>query len=138
MAANDDIEAAIAEIARGRRLVIDFKVSPCHGVPVGDPTVQFRTDGLEPRYVEIEAISGVRILVERHLIERVAGGARLEWHRGLLVACSGSRSIDPSYGSTSWTPTRRTNDQGIARRAGPGTLGLRRSGPSEHKEPAYA
>ena len=76
--------AVLPRLAAGRPLVIDYYASHHRGVTVGDVTVAFRTELSEPRYVDIEPIAGVRVLVERHLIPLLAEGATLRWHRRLL------------------------------------------------------
>jgi hypothetical protein len=90
-----DVAAELAALAGSRPLVVDFKVSCCRGVPVGDLTVEFGSDDLDPRYVEVQSVTGVRILIERHLVELLAEGARLHWHRGLLGRALGLSLVRP-------------------------------------------
>lgn len=76
--------AVLPGLAAGRPLVIDSYASHHRGVTVGDVTVTFRNDLAEPRYVDIEPIAGVRVVVELHLIPLLAEGATLRWRRRLL------------------------------------------------------
>jgi hypothetical protein len=57
--------------------VVDYRVSPLRGIAVGDLTVSFASGQLKPRYVEIEPIGGVPVLIERHLVGLLASGAGL-------------------------------------------------------------
>jgi hypothetical protein len=84
IAASPDLAAQLSARARGRPLVIDYFSSRHRGLSVGDMTAEFATRSLEPRYVEIEPIEGVRILVERHLIDLLANGASLTVRRRFL------------------------------------------------------
>jgi hypothetical protein len=76
---SDDAQWLKTEAA-GRPLVVDYRASPLRGIAVGDLTVGFASGQLEPRYVEIEPIGDVRVLVERHLIGLLASGAGLCRH----------------------------------------------------------
>lgn len=79
-----DIGRVLPSLAGGRPLVIDYFASRHGGLTVGDITVRFADAPLEPRYVEILPVAGVRILVERHLIGLLADGASLVWAPHLI------------------------------------------------------
>ena len=80
----DDVARALPSLADGRPLVIDYFASRHGGLTVGDITVRFADAPLEPRYVEILPVAGVRILVERQLIGLLADGASLAWASHLI------------------------------------------------------
>jgi len=67
----------LPELAHGRPLVIDYYTSRHCGLTIGDLTVRFATRALQPRYVELLPIEGVRILAERHIVKLLADGATL-------------------------------------------------------------
>jgi hypothetical protein len=82
--ADDDVVTKLGDLAAGRPLVIDFSVTSVRGVTVGDLTLVFGTEHLRPGDVELAPVAGVRVLVDPHLLELLAEGARLRWRRGLL------------------------------------------------------
>lgn len=79
-----DMGRVLPTLAGGRPLVIDYFASRHGGLTVGDITVRFADAPLEPCYVEIVPVAGVRILVERHLIGLLADGASLAWAPHLM------------------------------------------------------
>ena len=79
-----DVARVLPSLAGGRPLVIDYFASRHGGLTVGDITVRFADAPLEPCYVEILPVRGVRVLVERHLIGLLADGASLAWAPHLL------------------------------------------------------
>jgi hypothetical protein len=81
---DDEVVRELAAKADGRPLVIDYFSNRHGALTVGDFTVGFRDEALEPRYAEILPIAGVRTLVERHLIELIRQGATLQRRHGLL------------------------------------------------------
>jgi len=72
-----DLHARLAAWAAGRPLVIDWFASRRCSVTVGDLTVRFVDDDLEPRYIELLPIGPVRVLAERSLLPLLAEGASL-------------------------------------------------------------
>lgn len=84
IAMTGDIGRDLPALAAGRPLVIDCYASRHGGLTVGDITVRFAEAPLEPSYVEILPVSGVRVLVERHLIGLLADGASLAWAPHLM------------------------------------------------------
>ena len=80
----EDIGRDLPSLAGGRPLVIDYFASRHGGLTVGDITVRFADAELEPHYVEIIPVSGVRVLAERHLIGLLADGASLAWAPHLM------------------------------------------------------
>ena len=93
--ADADAAAVLCRRAGGRALVIDYYANRSRGVTVGDVTVAFRSELSEPRYVDIEPIGGVRVVVERHLVPLLAEGATLRLHRGLLGRSLGVSLLRP-------------------------------------------
>ena len=79
-----DVGRVLPSLPGGRPLVIDYFASRHAGLTVGDITVAFADAPLEPRYVEIMPVAGVRVLVERHLLGLLADGATLAWAPHLL------------------------------------------------------
>ena len=71
------LKSCLEDLAGGRPVVIDFYTSQHGGFVAGGLTAGFATGDLEPRYVEVEPLSGVRVWVERRLVPLVAGGATL-------------------------------------------------------------
>jgi hypothetical protein len=76
--------------AAGRPLVIDYRTDSVRGITIGDLTVAFTAEGLRPRYVEIQPVHGVRVLVERNLVDLLGTGAvlrrrSLPWPRSLAI-----------------------------------------------------
>ena len=81
---DDEVARDLVAIARGRPLVVDYFANRHGALTVGDLTVGFANEPLEPRYVEIHQIAGVRTLVERHLIKLIRHGATLRRKHPLL------------------------------------------------------
>lgn len=75
------LRVRLAQLARGRPLVIDYYASVHRGLTVGDLTVRFGDPAAEPRFVELRPIDDVIVLAERSLLD-VIDGATL--HEGGL------------------------------------------------------
>jgi hypothetical protein len=82
--ADPDVVAEIGGVSAGRPLVIGYRVTRMRGVAFGDLVVRFAEGTLQPRFVEITPIGGVRVLVDRDLVAFLAEGARVRWRRRLL------------------------------------------------------
>jgi hypothetical protein len=67
----------LRRLAGGRPLVIDYYVSRHRGLTVGDLTARFPSEPLEPCYVELEPIDGIRVLAHRRLMKLLTDGATL-------------------------------------------------------------
>jgi len=73
-----NLQQELPHLARGRPLIVDYYAVPLRGIRVGDITAGFRSRLLEPCYVELEPINGVRVLAHRRLMELLTdGGATL-------------------------------------------------------------
>ena len=73
-----NLNQALPQLAHGRPLIVDYYAVRLRGVRVGDITAGFRSRLLEPCYVELEPIHGVRVLAHRRLLELLTeGGATL-------------------------------------------------------------
>jgi hypothetical protein len=67
----------IERLAGERPLVVDYYASRSRGFTVGDLTAEFASGPLEPCYVELEPIAGVRVLCHRRLVDLLSDGAEL-------------------------------------------------------------
>jgi len=73
-----NLNQELPQLAHGRPLVIDYYAAPLRGIRVGDITAGFPSNLLEPCYVELEPINGVRVLAHRRLLGLLTdGGATL-------------------------------------------------------------
>ena len=92
LAAEPPVRGYLRASANGRPLVIDYFTSRHRGLAVGDLTVGFPSRNLEPRYIEIQAIEGVSVLVERSLLYLLEGATlrlgRLPFARHLHLSLS--------------------------------------------------
>lgn len=91
VAVEPELRRVIGIWAAGRPLVIDYFTSRRGALTVGDLTVGFASRPLEPRYVELEPVAGVRVLAERTILEFLADGAvlrraRLPFARRLAIS----------------------------------------------------
>jgi hypothetical protein len=89
-----ELRGRIERLAGERPLVIDYYACRMRGFTVGDLTVEFAWGRLEPCYVELEPIAGVRVLAHRRLVDLLSGGAALRLgglpflpHIALSLAC---------------------------------------------------
>jgi hypothetical protein len=96
-----NLNQALPQPARGRPLIVDYYAVPLRGIRVGDITACFRSRLLEPCYVELEPINGVRALAHRRLLELLTeGGATLRLAGALafrqvaVIIAHPERSID--------------------------------------------
>lgn len=72
-----ELLGCIERLAGKRPLVIDYYASRSRGVTVGDVTAEIASGPLEPCYVELEPIAGVRVLAHRRLVHLLSAGAEL-------------------------------------------------------------
>ena len=73
-----NLREQVGHLARGRPLIIDYYAVPLRGIRVGDMTARFASRPLEPRYVELRPVDGVRVLAHHLLLELLTdGGATL-------------------------------------------------------------
>ena len=72
-----ELRRRLFDLARGRPIVIDYYASRHCGLTVGDLTVRFATRPLEPRYLELVPIEGVRVLAEQRIVRLLSDGATL-------------------------------------------------------------
>ncbi len=90
--AEPSVRAYLRATANGRPLVIDYYASRRGALTVGDLTVGFPRRNLEPRYIEIQAIEDVPVLVERSLLSLLVGATLrlggLPFARHLFLALS--------------------------------------------------
>jgi hypothetical protein len=76
-----ELRGCIERFAGQRPLVIDYYASRSRGFTVGDLTVEFASGPLEPCYVELKPIAGVRVLAHRRLVHLLSDGAELRLTR---------------------------------------------------------
>jgi hypothetical protein len=72
-----ELRGCVERLAGERPLVIDYYASRSRAFTVGDLTVEFASGPLEPCYVELEPIVGVRVLAHRRLVHLLSDGAEL-------------------------------------------------------------
>jgi hypothetical protein len=71
------VQAALRAAAAGRPLIVDVFTVPTRGRAFGDLLLGFDTDRLGPRFVEVEPIGDVPVVVDRRLLAVLRRGARL-------------------------------------------------------------
>ena len=71
------VQAALRAAAAGRPLVIDVFTVRTRGRALGDLLLGFDTDRIGPRFVEVEPIGDVPVVVDRRLVAVLRRGARV-------------------------------------------------------------